>query len=295
MAARDWRRINEGLVRRGEILLDLRILDRWDSELERMNAGKEGGRYVYPDIFAKLLGYVHLLFHLPYRQTEGFLKALRRFDSRIQVPDYSTIDRRVNRLNVKLDEESYGDDVVLAVDASGIKVSNRGDWIRRKWKVRRGYLKIHIAVDVKRKRILALEVTDEKVGDGRMLEPLVEEASKKAKVAETLGDGAYDTKSNFRYLDGKGIEPVIKVRRNASSRAGGCMPRKLVAQEYLRDPKAWKRKHGYGYRWMAESAFSSLKRTFGEYVSAKSMRNMAQEMMIKASLYNVLIGLTATP
>ena len=295
MAARDWRRINEGLVRRGEILLDLRILDRWDSELERMNAGKEGGRYVYPDIFAKLLGYVHLLFHLPYRQTEGFLKALRRFDSRIQVPDYSTIDRRVNRLNVKLDEESYGDDVVLAVDASGIKVSNRGDWIRRKWKVRRGYLKIHIAVDVKRKRILALEVTDEKVGDGRMLQPLVEEASKKAKVRETLGDGAYDTKNNFRYLDGKGIEPVIKVRRNASSRAGGCMPRKLVAQEYLRDPKAWKRKHGYGYRWMAESAFSSLKRTFGEYVSAKSMRNMAQEMMIKASLYNVLIGLTATP
>jgi hypothetical protein len=33
--------------------------------------------------------------------------------------------------------------------------------MRRRWKVRRGYLKIHIAVDVKRKRILALEVTDE--------------------------------------------------------------------------------------------------------------------------------------
>src|SRR3972149_9377110 len=98
LAARDWRRINEGLVRRGEILLDLRILDRWDSELERMNAGKEGGRYVYPDIFAKLLSYMHLLFHLPSRQTEGFLKGLRRFDSRIQGPAYSTIDTRVNQL-----------------------------------------------------------------------------------------------------------------------------------------------------------------------------------------------------
>ena len=156
-------------MRRGEILLDLRILDRWDSELERMNAGKEGGRYVYPDIFAKLLGYMHLLFHLPYRQTEGFLKALRRFDSRIHVPDYSTIDRRVNRLDVKLDEEDYGDDVILAVDARRrIKVSNRGDWMRREWKRRRGYLKVHIAVDTKRKRILALEVTDERVGDARL-------------------------------------------------------------------------------------------------------------------------------
>ena len=295
LAARDWRRVNDGLVKRGEILLDLRILDRWDSELDVMNQGKEGGRFVYPEVFVSLLGYMHVLFHLPYRQTEGFMKALRRFDSRIHVPDYSTIDKRVNRLNVKLDTEDYGDDLVIAVDASGIKVSNRGDWMRRKWRMRRGYLKIHIAVDVKRKRILALEVTDEKVGDERMLQPLVEEASRKGKIAKTIGDGAYDTKSSFRYLDANGIEPVIKVRRDASSRAGGCVPRKLVAQEYLRDPEAWKRRHGYGQRWMVESVFSSLKRTFGEYVSAKTMRNMANEIMLKASLYNILTGLSVNP
>jgi len=296
---RDWRRVNEGLVKRGEILLDLRILDKWDSELERMNSGKEGGRFVYPEVFVRLLGYVHLLFHLPYRQTEGFLKALRRFDSRIEVPDYSTIDRRVNRLGVRLgdeEERSYGDDLIIAVDASGIKVANRGDWMRHKWKIRRGYLKIHIAVDVKRKKILALKVTDEKTGDGGMLQPLVEETSEKGgKIAKVMGDGAYDTKRNFRYLAMNGIEPIIKVRRNASNRAGGCVLRKLVAQEYLHDPEAWKRKHGYGQRWMVESAFSSLKRTFGEYVSAKTMRNMTNEIMLKASLYNLLIGLTTNP
>jgi hypothetical protein len=292
LAARDWRRVNEGLVRRGEILLDLRIVDAWDSELERMNAGKEGGQYAYPELFIKLLGYTHVLFHLPYRQTEGFLRALRRFDSRIQVPDYSTIDRRVNRLNVKLDEKSYDDSVVIALDASGIKVSNRGDWIRHKWKVKRGYLKIHIAVDVKRKKILALEVTDEKVGDGQMLQPLVEEASTKAKVTKTLGDGAYDSKKNFRYLTEKKVDPIIKVRENASSKAGGCMPRKLVAQEYLKNPKAWKRRHDYGQRWMVETVFSSLKRTFGEYVSARKFYNMVNEMMIKASLYNLFTGIS---
>jgi len=282
-------------VKRGEILLDLRILDRWNDELERMNKGKEGGQYVYPEIFIRLLGYVRVLFHLPLRQTEGFLKALRRFDSRIHVPDYSTIDRRVNRLGIKLDEEDYGDDIVLAVDGSGIKVSNRGEWIRHKWKVKRGYLKIHIAVDTKRKKILALKVTDEKVGDGRMLQPLVEEASKKAKIAKTIGDGAYDTKSNFRYLAENGIEPVIKVRKNSSGKARGCMPRKLAAQEYLQDPETWKREHGYGQRWMAETVFSSYKRTFGEHVSAKTMRNMTNELMLKASLYNLFIGLTVNP
>ncbi len=135
-----------------------------------------------------------------------------------------------------MDEKIFGDDIVLAVDASGIKVANRGEWMRDKWKIRRGYLKIHIAVDVKQKKILALEVTDEKVGDGQMLKPLVEEASKKSKVAKTIGDGAYDMESNFHYLDAKGIESRIKVRKNTSSRAGGCTPRKLAAQKYLQDP-----------------------------------------------------------
>jgi len=46
---------------------------------------------------------------------------------------------------------------------------------------------------------------------------------------------------------------------------------------------------------MVETVFSSFKRTFGEYASATKMRNMAQEMMLKASLYNLLIGLNANP
>ena len=61
------------------------------------------------------------------------------------------------------------------------------------------------------------------------------------------------------------------------------------------EEEAWKRRHGYGQRWMVESTFSSLKRTFGEYVSAKTMRNMANEIILKASLYNLLTTLAITP
>ena len=53
-----------------------------------------------------------------------------------------------------------------------------------------------------------------------------------------MGDGAYDSRADFRYLDRKGIEPVIKVRKNSSMKAHGCMPRKLVvdgAAERLRE------------------------------------------------------------
>jgi hypothetical protein len=48
----------------------------------------------------------------------------------------------------------------------------------------------------------------------------------------------------------------------------------------------------YGQRWIViETIFSSIKRMFdGEYVySAVRLKNMIQEMMLKASLYNKMI------
>ncbi|MFZ0510989.1 MAG: hypothetical protein WAM14_05240 [Candidatus Nitrosopolaris sp.] len=37
--------------------------------------------------------------------------------------------------------------------------------------------------------------------------------------------------------------------------------------------------------------FSSMKRIFGDHVSARKFPNMTKEMMIKASLYNMFIGM----
>ena len=64
---------------------------------------------------------------------------------------------------------------IIAIDSTGIKVTNRGQWLRDKWSVKKkGYLKIHVAVNVKTREILALEVTDEKVHDGKVMCRLVD-------------------------------------------------------------------------------------------------------------------------
>jgi hypothetical protein len=42
---------------------------------------------------------------------------------------------------------------------------------------------------------------------------------------------------------------------------------------------------------MVETAFSCIKRIFGEYVSAKKFVNMAKEIAMKASLYNIFMGM----
>ena len=40
-----------------------------------MNEGKRSAAYNYPDSLVQLLGYVKAYFHLPYKQTEGMVRA----------------------------------------------------------------------------------------------------------------------------------------------------------------------------------------------------------------------------
>ena len=151
------------------------------------------------------------------------------------MPDYSTSCHRVNRLDIDLEPRLDAEGpVTIDVDASGVKVADRGEWMRLRWRRRRGFLKIHLAFDVRTRQIVAMEVTDERTGDGRMLRSLVEQAERRCRVAKAIADGAYDSRENFALLEEKGIEPAIKVRRNSSRRARGCQARKQAVVEQLR-------------------------------------------------------------
>ena len=114
---------NAALVRRGEILLDFGMMGDWKRELAEMNGGKEGGRYMYPDSFVRLLAFIHVYLRLPYRQLEGFVRMLSRHLDGLRVPDYSSMAWRIQRLDVKLNDDlaESMEEVVLAVDSSGVK------------------------------------------------------------------------------------------------------------------------------------------------------------------------------
>jgi IS5 family transposase len=295
----NWANYNESLVRRGEILLDFDVVDNWDSELVNMNKHKKGRKFVYPDSFMKLLGYMRAYFHLPYRQTEGVVRE-HAATTLPSIPDYSRICRRINRLNIKIiddDNSSLHDDyVVIAIDSTGIKVTNRGEWIRHKWNVKRGYLKIHVAVDIKRKRILSLQVTSEQVHDGKVLPELIRDiAIKQNKEIDTaIMDGSYDSNKNFQFLSFRGVKPAIKVRKNARIRKDNHYLRNKTVKIQKNNLQEWKDSVSYGQRWIVESVFSCIKRMFGEYVSAIRFENMVKEMILKASLYNLFQTITVT-
>lgn len=100
-SSRNWKDYNEALVKRGLILLDLDFVADWSREHKTMNEHKEGARYRYPESFIKLLAMVHA-YVLPYRQLEGFTRALSQHIDGLKAPDYTTIWWRVARMKVDM-------------------------------------------------------------------------------------------------------------------------------------------------------------------------------------------------
>ena len=73
--------------------------------IDNMNDGNEGASYRYPNSFVhQLLGYMRVYFHLPYRQDEGVVAKAHPNKKVPSVPDYITINRRVNKLEIKINE-----------------------------------------------------------------------------------------------------------------------------------------------------------------------------------------------
>src|SRR3954451_7525181 len=135
----NWPSYNQSLVRRGEILLGFDIINNWDSELEEMNKDKIGEPFHYPNTFLLLLGYANkVYFHLPYRQTEEGIAQGHAKGKVPAIPDYTTINRRINGLDIEIkdtdskNKEFKDEYIVVAIDSTGIKVTNRGQWMKEK-------------------------------------------------------------------------------------------------------------------------------------------------------------------
>jgi hypothetical protein len=94
-----------------------------------MNKDKVGEPFPYPNTVLLLLGYAKAYFHLPYRQTEGIAQGHAK-GKVPSIPDYSTINKRINRLDIKIKDtnsKEFKDEyIVIAIDSTGIKVTNRG-------------------------------------------------------------------------------------------------------------------------------------------------------------------------
>jgi hypothetical protein len=223
---------------------------------------------------------------LPYRQLQGYLQALSGFVPGLRSANYTTLWERISQLdlNVAIPEN----DIVVAVDSTGIKVTNRGEWMREKYGVeRRGWIKVHIAVDVETRKPVAFEITDERITDQKMVGPLLEDVN----LEDALMDAAYDKEDVYKILKEKSVyRPGINLRKDAIARPNTVRGESVLEHEKF-GHDSWKKVHHYGKRWAAESVFSAIKRIYGEVVRATSKEGMFKEVRRQLTFYTIILSL----
>ena len=277
----NWQKIDEKLIRRGELILDTDLLKHHDEELKAVNRGKNGRPFRMAASYIQLLSAVRYLYQMPYRQLEGFTHSLHTLVPALPTGDYSGL--RIRILSLPVDPyqslRETNEPISIAVDSTGIKVQKAGGWIERKHGKKKRYVKLHFAVNTVTHEVVAMEISTDDVHDVKALPGLVEGAERNVRVVRLYGDGAYDSGEVYDLLEARGIESVIKPRRNARLDAGPPARRRAVSQIRELGYDAWARITGYGRRWAVETAYSMFKRVFGEHSLARSLECIVRELV----------------
>lgn len=279
---RNYVKYNEELILQGVYLIDPSFIESWDFELNQLNEGKEGAKYQYPDSLFRYAAMLHAK-NFPFRQIRGVLIKMSDLTSQFSIPSFSQIRRRILLLNYEISCNEKN--LEVAIDGSGMKPATRGDWIRKKWKVKRGWIKV-VALGDTKGRIIDVVVGEETLNEQEVAQELLQKHA--TKISAVYLDGLHDTKKMFELCEKLNIKPIIKIRANASAKK--LTARSRAVREYQAyGYENWRILNQYGKRWLAsEGIFSAVKRTQGECVMAKSKENQFIEVKMRFWAYQTL-------
>ena len=298
------------MVNRGKVLT-LFLQDaslNFEKELREMNKGKRGKPYEYPNILIWAGFAIKCVFRQGYRQLQGFMEDVCRSLGTV-IPDFRTVWWRIDQMSkqgVRFNVPK-GRKIAIAVDSTGLKLVNDGEYRTKKYKKVKDWAKFHTAVNEATGEAVNLVITKDNVGDCREFGKIVEPVARITEKVDT--DKAYDTDENFKYCERKGIVPGIPVKLNASPngvgprreavklqlglRSGPGQPPRdghyLSTTEKETNQKEWSDGTGHGYRWVVEGFYSRFKRSFGEYVFSRKRENVEKEVVMKTNLLNLFI------
>ena len=216
---------------------------------------------------------------------------------KLSSPHFSLISKRMGDIRRKPLVIPRGEDIHVLVDSTGLKIFGEGEWKMRTHgkSKRRTWRKFHIGIDAKTQSIVACEITEANVHDGKMLTPLLEPISDK--VGAVTGDGAYDSKSNYGKVKGWGAVPVFPPPENATANKRSDPLRRSYVERIkeLGDNeearKMWKQEVGYHRRSLVETSMFRFKTIFGDRLSSRKFENQRAEALFKAYMLNKMTHL----
>ena len=195
-----------------------------------MNDGKVGAPFQYSDSYIQFLAFLKIGFKISCRTVQGIVRGLSDY-VRIEEMHFTHMRRRILKVKPSIEKMGFENDdsepITLIVDASGLTISKKGDHIEEKWIwKKKQFVKLHITVDTKSKKVVSFRITEGNVHDTRKFGPLVKEAAEKYDIDKVHADKAYDNRKNFNLLDDINAEPVIRIRKNTSARSKWCSLRR---------------------------------------------------------------------
>src|SRR3989344_3322859 len=198
---RNWSRYNEQLVKRGEYFLDIEFISHWDEELYNLNVGKRGAPYRFPKSLIELQAIWHAK-SIPLRMIEGITRKLVGFGKLPAYNDYSTANRRINKLGCQLVVPA-GKNLTLFSDGTGLQVVESGEYLREKYgKKNRRWIQVIILGDPDTKEPVSFEVN---LIQGSELESAKKQLGDlrdaKVPIKSFGGDGTYDEISLWNWLE----------------------------------------------------------------------------------------------
>ncbi len=276
---RDWKVYNKKLVKRGEFYINPRFLEAWLEEVKEMNFGKVGQPYLYPNTMIEFLAVLWSK-GFDYRALQGIMEGLSKRLGLFPVISWSQIGRRIKKLSLNFKAKS--NNLIVACDGSGIKVTNRGEWIRQKWQIRRGWIKVVVMGD-KNGNIVDVRTGNEDLDERASSRGMLRKNKKNIK--KVLMDGHHDCEDTFNLCDELNVETGIKIRENANDSGLGRRPDEVRLYKEV-GYKDWAKEKEYGLRWPStEGILSAVKRIFDECVRSHKKRNMYHEAKLKFWAY----------
>jgi len=289
-AKRDWHKYNQKLINRGSLTFwfDQDCLKNW---IEK--DGKRG-RPSFADSVIELGLILRTVYQLPLRALQGFIESiLKLIKVNLHSPHYSLFSKRAAKAASMISKLSNRKPLEIAIDSSGLKLAGEGEW---KVKIhgadkRRNWIKIHIGVDTRTQELVAAIITDDKAADSTILRRIVESAPKS--VTKVVADGAYDSSKCREFLHHRGIQDCIPPRKNAKVKGTSETKERDFAIEVgalvggnKEGVNLWKSISGYHSRSLVETAFSRLKRIFGDRVKSKKFENISSETIFRCYVLN---------
>ncbi|MFT5291024.1 MAG: hypothetical protein ACI82F_003100, partial [Planctomycetota bacterium] len=146
----NWAEYDQSLVKRGDITMWISpaAIKAWTAN----PTGRPGAPQKFSDLAIETALTLRLVFQLPLRQAEGFLRILLSLmDLTLDAPDHTTLSRRSKGLEVDLKLVSPKKPIHLIIDSTGLSIVGEGEWATAKHGKRgkRGWRKLHIGVDRK--------------------------------------------------------------------------------------------------------------------------------------------------